>query len=131
MKQGSDIWLNCPRRPLEASGTSGMSAALNGSLHFSTFDGWWVEGYIPNQTGWVIGDDKVPSSTEEQDEKDYHSLMNTLEDEIIPMFYNDKQEWGRRMLMAKLSAESQFTSNRMILEYYARLYAKYDLVPSL
>jgi starch phosphorylase len=57
--------------------------------------------------------------------------MNTLEDEIIPMFYNDKQEWGRRMLMAKLSAESQFTSNRMILEYYARLYAKYDLVPSL
>jgi|LakMenE01Jun11ns_1017448.scaffolds.fasta_scaffold9958298_4 starch phosphorylase len=131
LKQGSDIWLNCPRRPLEASGTSGMSAALNGSLHFSTFDGWWVEGYIPNQTGWVIGDDKVPSSTEEQDEKDYHSLMNTLEDEIIPMFYNDKQEWGRRMLMAKLSAESQFTSNRMILEYYARLYAKYDLVPSL
>jgi starch phosphorylase len=126
LKQGSDIWLNCPRRPIEASGTSGMSASLNGSMHFSTFDGWWVEGFIPGQTGWVIGDDKVPDSVEEHDQKDYTSMMNTLEHEIIPMFYSDHQEWGRRMLMAKALAESQFTSNRMILEYYARLYANYD-----
>ncbi len=126
LKQGSDIWLNCPRRPLEASGTSGMSAALNGSLHFSTFDGWWVEGYIPGQTGWVIGDDKVPDTIEEQDQKDYNSLITTLENEIIPMFYGNPTEWGRRMLMAKNVAESQFTSNRMILEYYARLYSTYE-----
>lgn len=130
LKQGSDIWLNCPRRPLEASGTSGMSASLNGSLHFSTFDGWWVEGYIPGQTGWVIGDDKVPETIEEQDQKDYESMMKTLENEIIPMFYSNKTEWGRRMLMAKTVAESQFTSNRMILEYYARLYSDYEGVAS-
>jgi glycogen phosphorylase len=126
LKQGSDIWLNCPRRPLEASGTSGMSAGLNGALHFSTFDGWWVEGYIPGQTGWVIGDDQVPETVEEQDQKDYRSMMDTLENEIIPMFYGNQQEWGRRMLLARHVAESQFTSNRMILEYYARLYSGYQ-----
>jgi len=129
LKQGSDVWLNCPRRPLEASGTSGMSAALNGALHFSTFDGWWIEGYIPGQTGWVIGDDVVPPSTKEQDDKDYESMMSTLESEIIPMFYENKDEWGRRMLMARNVAESQFTSSRMILEYYARLYGDYEVNP--
>lgn len=127
LKQGSDVWLNCPRRPLEASGTSGMSAALNGSLHFSTFDGWWIEGYIPEQTGWVIGDDVVPPTTAEQDVKDYESMMNTLENEIIPMFYDNKEEWGRRMLMARNMTEAQFTSSRMILEYYARLYSDYEV----
>ena len=126
LKQGSDIWLNCPRRPLEASGTSGMSASMNGSLHLSTFDGWWVEGYIPGHNGWVIGDDIVPPTVQEQDEKDYNSMMDTLENEIIPMFYDNKQEWGRRMLMARDVAVSQFDSTRMVLEYYARLYANYD-----
>ncbi|MDX1918806.1 MAG: alpha-glucan family phosphorylase [Candidatus Caenarcaniphilales bacterium] len=126
LKQGSDIWLNCPRRPMEASGTSGMAAGLNGTLHFSTFDGWWVEGFIPNQNGWVIGDDHVPATIEEQDEKDYQSMMHILEEEIIPMFYENREEIGRRMLMARTVSESQFTSNRMILEYYARLYSVYD-----
>ncbi len=126
LKQGSDIWLNTPRRPLEASGTSGMGAGMNGTLHFSTFDGWWVEGYIPNQNGWVIGDDKVPATIKEQDEKDYLSMMETLENEIIPMFYENKEEWGRRMLMAKRTCEIQFCSERMILDYYARLYTSYS-----
>jgi len=124
LKKGSDLWLNCPRRPLEASGTSGMSAALNGSLHFSTFDGWWVEGYIPGQNGWVIGDDRVYNSLAEQDQADYESMIYTLENEIIPTFYQNPQEWGRKMINAKNVAESEFTSNRMILEYYARLYSK-------
>ena len=122
LKQGSDLWLNCPRRPLEASGTSGMSAALNGTLHFSTFDGWWVEGYIPGENGWVIGDDRVYNSVNEQDQADYQSMMTTLEEEIIPTFYHNSLEWGRKMLKAKKVSESQFTSSRMILEYYARLY---------
>jgi len=126
LKQGSDLWLNCPRRPLEASGTSGMSAALNGTLHMSTFDGWWVEGYVPGQNGWVIGDDKVPPTIAEQDEKDYNSMMDQLEQEIIPMFYEDRQEWARRTLMARQVAECQFSSRRMIMEYYARLYTDYD-----
>ncbi len=126
LKQGSDIWLNCPRRPLEASGTSGMSAALNGTLHFSTFDGWWVEGYIPNQNGWVIGTDQNYSVVAEQDEADFESMMKTLEEEIIPLFYDSPHEWGRRMIMARTVAETHFTSNRMILDYYGRLYADYS-----
>lgn len=126
LKQGSDIWLNCPRRPLEASGTSGMAAAMNGSIHFSTFDGWWVEGYIPNQTGWVIGDDTVFSTTAEHDEHDYQDMMHTLENEIIPMFYEKQEEWGNKMLKSRNSAVSQFDSRRMMHEYYARLYADYS-----
>lgn len=126
LKQGSDIWLNCPRRPLEASGTSGMSANMNGSVHLSTFDGWWVEGYVPGQNGWVIGDDVVPPTNAELDQKDYDSMMQCLEGEIIPMFYDNPEEWGSRMLMARQVAESQFDSCRMILEYYARLYADYS-----
>lgn len=126
LKQGSDIWLNCPRRPLEASGTSGMSANMNGSIHLSTFDGWWVEGYVPNQNGWTIGDEDVPPTNAEHDEKDYDSMMNTLEQEIIPLFYNNPEAWGEKMLKARQVAVSQFDSTRMILEYYARLYADYS-----
>ena len=84
--QGVDVWLNTPRRPKEASGTSGQKAALNGVLNFSVLDGWWREGYN-GQNGWAIGKDIDYDYTEEQDAADAVSLYNVLENEIIPLYY--------------------------------------------
>ncbi|HEY6072056.1 MAG TPA: alpha-glucan family phosphorylase, partial [Anaerolineales bacterium] len=84
--QGVDMWLNTPRRPLEASGTSGMKAGLNGVLNFSILDGWWREAYN-GRNGWAIGEDREPGPPETQDPADAESLYSTLENEIIPLYY--------------------------------------------
>ncbi len=84
--QGVDVWLNTPRRPNEASGTSGEKAALNGVLNFSVLDGWWREGYN-GQNGWAIGDDTDYDDPNQQDDADANSMYDTLENEIIPMYY--------------------------------------------
>ncbi len=124
LKKGSDIWLNTPTRPLEASGTSGMSANMNGAVHFSIFDGWAVEGTFPGINGYTIEypglDDDIP--WEERHWKDHRCMMNTLENEIIPTYYENKQEWARLMRQAIRTAEGYFNSDRMVIEYFNRIY---------
>ena len=124
LKRGSDIWLNTPLRPFEASGTSGMSANANGALHLSTFDGWTVEGTFDGINGYTIEypelDDEMP--WEERHWKDHECMMNKIENEIIPTYYENKMEWARMMRQAIRTSEAYFNSDRMVVEYYNRLY---------
>lgn len=126
--QGVDVWMNTPRRPMEASGTSGMKAGLNGVLNFSILDGWWREAYN-GRNGWSIGEDKQSESSDAQDQADAADLYNTLENEIIPMFYdrniNDiPVEWVGRMKESIKTVTPQFSTRRMVKEYVERLYSK-------
>ena len=124
LKRGSDIWLNTPLRPFEASGTSGMSANANGAVHLSIFDGWTVEGTFNGINGYTVEyeglDDDMP--WEERHWKDHECVMDIIENQIIPTYYNDKQEWARLMRQAVRTAEAYFNSDRMVIEYYNRLY---------
>ncbi len=124
LKKASDIWLNTPLRPFEASGTSGMSANMNGALHLSIHDGWAVEGTFSGINGFTIDypglDDDIP--WEERHLKDYNCMMNLIENEIIPTYYDNKLEWARLMRQAVRTSEAYFNSDRMVIEYYNRLY---------
>jgi starch phosphorylase len=128
MVQGVDVWLNTPRRPREASGTSGMKAALNGVLNFSVLDGWWREGYNGNN-GWDIGDDiDRDSGPQKQDEVDALSLYETLENEIVPLYYEKRSadnlpsEWIARMKENIRTLAGQFSMRRMVKEYMTQYY---------
>lgn len=123
---GSDVWLNTPRRPLEASGTSGMKTVIHGGLHLSTLDGWWVEAYN-GKNGWAIGSEKKYSTDEEQDKIDADSLLHILENQIIPEFYDrDKKgiprKWIDRIRNAMQSLITEYSSHRMVLEYVEKCY---------
>jgi starch phosphorylase len=124
--QGVDVWLNTPRRPNEASGTSGMKAAINGVLNFSVLDGWWREAYNGNN-GWAIGEDS-DLLTEVQDKADAASLYHLLENEIVPLYYGERgadnipHEWVARMKESIRTVTPQFSMNRMVKEYVERLY---------
>lgn len=124
LKRGSDIWLNTPLRPFEASGTSGMSANMNGTLHLSIFDGWTVEGTFDKINGYTIEyeglDDEMP--WEERHWKDHECVMDKIENEIIPTYYENKEEWARLVRQAMRTSEAYFNSDRMVIEYYNRLY---------
>ena len=124
LKRGSDIWLNTPLRPFEASGTSGMSANANGALHLSTYDGWTVEGTFNGINGYTMEypelDDEMP--WEERHWKDHECMMNIIENEIIPTYYDNKPEWARMMRQAIRTSEAYFNSDRMVIEYYNRFY---------
>ena len=118
---GVDLWLNTPRRPMEASGTSGMKAAHNGVPQFGTLDGWWIEGCIENITGWSIG----PEITEDEksdDEIDKNDLYNKLETWIMPKFYNDRDNWIRTMRSCIAINASFFNTNRMVHQYVLNAY---------
>jgi glycogen phosphorylase len=124
LKRGCDVWLNTPQRPLEASGTSGMSANMNAAIHVSIFDGWAVEGTYHGLNGYIINEQGSEEylPVEERHQQDYDSMMHLLEDEIIPMYYDDKQAWAHMLQQSIKTAESYFHSDRMAIEYYTRLY---------
>lgn len=124
--QGVDVWLNTPRRPNEASGTSGEKAALNGVLNFSILDGWWREGYN-GQNGWAIGDDIQNDDPNVQDQMDMENLYDILENEIIPLYYdraenNLPREWIARTKETIRTLAPQFSMRRMVKEYTEQLY---------
>ncbi|MCB0078517.1 MAG: alpha-glucan family phosphorylase, partial [Anaerolineales bacterium] len=124
MLAGVDIWLNNPRRPLEASGTSGEKAAMNGAPNLSVLDGWWREGYDGNN-GWAIGEDRAYSDEQAQDEADALSLYSTLEDDIVPMFYGDDEERAKWLAFVKESIATitpQYNMQRMVKDYTRDLY---------
>jgi starch phosphorylase len=126
MVQGVDLWLNLPRPPLEASGTSGMKAGLNGVPQLSTLDGWWEEGY-DGTNGWTLPGTTPGLTTEEQDAADADALYRLLEDEIVPLFYDRDargvpQGWVERMRDAIRVAASRFTADRMVREYAEEYY---------
>lgn len=124
--QGVDVWMNTPRRPNEASGTSGMKAALNGALNFSVLDGWWREAYN-GDNGWAIGPD-ADLEAEVQDEADAESLYTTLEKEIIPLYYTNRDahdvpvKWVQRMKESMRTITPQFSTRRMLKEYVEKMY---------
>ncbi|TXB63399.1 alpha-glucan family phosphorylase [Phaeodactylibacter luteus] len=126
--QGVDIWLNTPTRPKEASGTSGMKAALNGVMNFSVLDGWWAEGFRPD-AGWELPLERTYDNQELQNELDAETIYNTLEHDILPKYY-DVDETGIserwvayiRAIIAEVAPE--FTMKRMLDDYYSRFYNK-------
>jgi starch phosphorylase len=126
MVSGCDIWLNNPRRPLEASGTSGMKASCHGCMGFSIMDGWWREGY-DGSNGFAIGPDSHPDNIAEQDRADSANLYQTLTELVVPMFYNRDvngipREWVKRMRHSMATLVSQFTTDRMVKEYTNKYY---------
>jgi starch phosphorylase len=121
LTRGADVWLNTPRRPMEASGTSGMKAALNGVLNCSILDGWWPEGCRPGVTGWAIGNGDDAESPEAQDTRDLEALFDVLENEVLPA-YADSGRWANMMRASIEMAAGGFTADRMLREYFARLY---------
>jgi starch phosphorylase len=124
--QGVDVWMNVPRRPLEASGTSGQKAGMNGVLNFSILDGWWIEGYN-GTNGFEIGAFDTEGIEEATDQEDAESLYRTLEESVIPAFYNKGEnglpdEWIRRMKNAIATLTPAFSSDRMVSDYIEKIY---------
>jgi starch phosphorylase len=120
---GVDLWLNTPMRPKEASGTSGMKAAHNGVPHFSTLDGWWLEGHIENVTGWSIG--SHPNFSKENiHEEDVEDMYTKLEYVILPKFYNERDNWIEIMRHSIAINGSFFNTHRMVQQYVLNAYFK-------
>lgn len=125
LTRGSDIWLNNPRRPKEASGTSGMKAAMNGVLNLSTLDGWWPEACQHGINGWQFGDGFESENDHEIDNNDIKALYYVLLHQVIPTYYNDKNKWVEMMRNSILSTKDSFSMKRMLEEYYKKMYIKY------
>ena len=130
MVQGVDVWMNVPRRPLEASGTSGEKAAMNGALNFSVLDGWWIEGY-DGVNGFSIGPLNDAEGVDDSviDAEDAESLYKVLEEEVIPAYYSKDEngrpaEWIRRMRRALQTLTPNFSSDRMLKDYVEKIYLK-------
>jgi starch phosphorylase len=122
LKKGSDLWLNTPRVSREASGTSGMAASMNGSIHISTNDGWHPEFAKHDCNSFTIPPIDHTRPVEEQDYEDNKNLMDMLENEIIPMYYNKQERWTQIMKNAMSDVIPAFDSGRMVHEYYTKMY---------
>jgi len=123
---GCDVWLNNPRRPLEASGTSGEKAAVNGIINFSILDGWWFEAYN-GQNGWAIGNVNTYKTFDAQDDADCNSIYDILENEIIPLYYTQNENgiphgWIKIMKNSISSCGHQYSTQRMVIEYMQNMY---------
>jgi starch phosphorylase len=126
MVHGVDVWLNNPRRPYEASGTSGMKASLNGVPNMSVLDGWWAEGYN-GKNGWAIGEEQEYANPDEQDQRDAQSFYTLLEQQVVPLFYNRDEKglpsgWLNVMKEAIVTCAPQFSMARQVKEYTERFY---------
>ncbi len=113
--KGVDVWLNNPKIPLEACGTSGMKASINGTIHLSSWDGWWIEGYN-QKNGWVIGG-KISN-----DGKDASAIYDILENEIVPLYYGNKDKWIEKMKESISTISPNFSARRMMKEYLEKFY---------
>ena len=120
--RGADVWLNNPRRPQEASGTSGMKAAMNGVLNLSILDGWWPEACQHGINGWQIGDGYENKSEKKLDAHDQKALYKVLLNEVLPTYYDDKSQWIGMMKQSVLTTHKPFAVKRMLEEYYEKLY---------
>lgn len=125
---GADIWLNTPTRPLEASGTSGEKAVMNGTLHFSVLDGWWVEGYQP-EAGWALTNERTYDNAQFQDDLDAEIIYSILESEVLPTFYERNSdgispEWVKYIKNTIAGISPRFTTRRMINDYVSQYYKK-------
>lgn len=124
---GVDVWLNTPTRPLEASGTSGMKAVMNGALNLSVLDGWWYEGYVEG-AGWALTDKRTYSNQQLQDELDAVTIYNILEDELVPLYYDRtpgceySEGWVRMIKKSMSEIFPRFTMKRMIDDYIEKFY---------
>ena len=126
MVSGCDVWLNNPRRPLEASGTSGMKGGCHGCLNLSILDGWWREGY-DGENGFAIGGDSHPENVEEQDSRDSANLYKTLTEEVVPCFFDRDahgipRRWIQKMRHAMATLVPKYTTARMVKEYVEKYY---------
>jgi starch phosphorylase len=126
LTQGVDVWLNNPRRPLEASGTSGMKVCANGGLNLSILDGWWVEGYC-GDNGWAIGAGEEYTDLTYQDDIESRAIYDLLEQEIVPAFYNRSSDglpraWLRMMKRSMSTCCPVFNTSRMVQEYMDKAY---------
>jgi starch phosphorylase len=126
MVQGVDVWLNTPRRPWEACGTSGMKVLVNGGLNFSELDGWWDEAYTP-EVGWALGDEQEHGDNSDWDTAEAESLYNLLESQVVPEFYDRNkngipERWIQRMRKSMATLTPQFSANRTVREYTEKYY---------
>ncbi|WP_068787175.1 alpha-glucan family phosphorylase [Paenibacillus phocaensis] len=122
LTRGADVWLNNPRRPLEASGTSGMKAAVNGVLNCSILDGWWPEACLDGENGWQIGGGFESDDPDELDRHDGEALYQTLLERVVPTYYDDRPRWVQMMRRSIETTREAFSTRRMLEEYYRKLY---------